>query len=206
LIDQLVDRRLVRSLPDLYRLNRHQLVELEHIGNKSAQNLLEAINGSKDRGLARVLTGLGIRHVGERNARLLAEEFGNIDALMNASEARLARIPGVGPVVAHSVYQFFHSETGRKTVAELRALGVNMTEKKAAPARDGKLAGRRSLSRARWPGSRATRSRTSFTGKAARPLPALPVKRISWWRAKNLGASCRGPRSWGSRSWARRNS
>jgi DNA ligase (NAD+) len=131
LIDQLVDGGLVQTLPDLYRLRLEQLTELEHMGKKSAQNLLEAIAASKQRGLARVLTGVGIRHVGTRNARLLAEEFGGIDALMKSSEQRLARIPGVGPVVAKSVDQFLHSETGRKTIEELRSFGVRMKEEKA---------------------------------------------------------------------------
>jgi DNA ligase (NAD+) len=143
LIDQLVDRGLVQSLPDLYRLRLEQLVELEYIGKKSAQNLLAGIAASKQRGLARVLTGLGIRHVGTRNARLLAEEFGTIDALMKSSEQRLARIPGVGPVVAASVHQFLHSETGRKTIEELRSFGVKMKEEKASRDKHGtELAGK----------------------------------------------------------------
>jgi DNA ligase (NAD+) len=144
LIDQLVDGGLVRSLPDLYRLTEDQLVELERVGEKSARNLLENIEASKERGLARLLTGLGIRHVGDRNARLLAEEFGSMDRLLKASEDQLARTAGLGQVVAHSVHQFFHSEAGRKTVEELRDFGVKMTE--AAAARrartKGKLAGK----------------------------------------------------------------
>src|SRR5205085_4740147 len=78
LIDQLVDTGLVRSIPDLYRLTLEQLVELERMGKKSAQNLLDGIAASKTRGLTSVLTGLGIRHVGEHVADLLAQEFGNI--------------------------------------------------------------------------------------------------------------------------------
>jgi DNA ligase (NAD+) len=144
LIDQLVDQRLVESLPGLYCLTREQLIQLEHMGEKSAQNLLEQIAASKERGLARVLTGLGIRHVGERNARLLADEFGSIDEVLEAPEERLARIAGLGPVVARSVHQFFHSEAGRKTVEELRSLGVQMTEeRRTATARaKGSLAGK----------------------------------------------------------------
>jgi DNA ligase (NAD+) len=144
LIDQLVDGGYIRSLPDLYRLTKDQLIGLEHVGEKSAQNLLDHIAASKGRGLTRVLTGLGIRHVGDRNARLLAEEFGGIDKLLKAPEKRRARIPGLGPVVARSVYQFFHSEAGRKTVEELRGFGVKMTEEPAAKraGAKGKLAGR----------------------------------------------------------------
>jgi len=141
LIDQLVDSGLVRRLPDLYRLRVEDLAELERMGEKSAQNLVANIEASKDRGLARVLTALGIRHVGERNARLLAEEFGSIDALLEAPEERLAAIPGVGPVVAASVYQFFHSRAGREVIEELRRFGVRMTEERKA-ARDTKLDGK----------------------------------------------------------------
>jgi DNA ligase (NAD+) len=144
LIDQLVDRGLVRALPDLYRLRPEQLMELEHIGKKSAQNILDGIAASKDRGLTRLLTGLGIRHVGTRNARLLAQEFGNMDALAKASQEQLAHIPSVGSVVAESVHRFLHSEVGRKTIAELRSSGVKMTEKRE-PGRseaDSKLAGK----------------------------------------------------------------
>ena len=136
LIDQLVDKALVRSLPDLYRLREDQLIGLEHIGKKAAQKLLENIAASKQRGLARVLTALGIRHVGERSARLLAEEFGSIDMLLKASEERLARSPGLGSVVAQSVHQFFHSRSGRKTIQELERFGIKLTEdQRAAPAK-----------------------------------------------------------------------
>ncbi|HLI75775.1 MAG TPA: NAD-dependent DNA ligase LigA [Acidobacteriaceae bacterium] len=145
LIDQLVDQELVRSLPDLYRLTKDQLLGLEHMGEKSAQNLLDHIAASKERGLRRLLTGLGIRHVGERNARLLADEFGDIDKLMKASEERLARVPGLlGQVAARSVYGFFHSEVGRKTIEELRGFGVRMTEEPAMrrAKAEGRLAGK----------------------------------------------------------------
>jgi DNA ligase (NAD+) len=141
LIDQLVDRGLVRSLPDLYRLTGDQLTALERMGEKSAENLLEQIEASKERGLAQVLTGLAIRHVGARNARLLAEEFGDVDHLMDASEGHLGQIPGLGPVVARSVHQFFRSKAGRGTVRELRRSGVIMTEKRAEPDEERKLAG-----------------------------------------------------------------
>jgi DNA ligase (NAD+) len=143
LIDQLVDRGLVRSLPDLYRLTADQLLGLERMGVKSARKLLEQIEASKKRGLTRLLTGLGIPHVGERNARLLAEEFGSIDRLASASEDRLARVPSIGPTVARSVVSFFESPQGHKTIEELRELGVAMTEARESKAKaDGQLAGK----------------------------------------------------------------
>jgi DNA ligase (NAD+) len=137
LIDQLVDRGIVRSLPDIYRLTAEQLESLERMGEKSAQNLIEGIQDSKERGLARVLAALGIRHIGERNARLLAAEFGDVDALMAAEQERLAQIPGVGPIVAESVHRFFQSEAGSETIRNLRSYGIKMSEdtsaKTAAP-------------------------------------------------------------------------
>jgi DNA ligase (NAD+) len=98
------------------------------MGEKSARNLVESILASKDRGLARVLTALGIRHVGERNARLLAERFGSMPVLMSASEEDLAQIPGIGPVVAESIYGFFRSEAGIETIQSLDKYGVCMKE------------------------------------------------------------------------------
>jgi DNA ligase (NAD+) len=138
LVDQLVDSGLVHSIPDLYRLTLDQLVELERMGKKSAQNLLHGTEASKKRGLSRVLTGLGVHHVGERMAEILAHEFGNIDDLMTASADRLARIKGVGPKLAESISKSFHSADGRKTIEDLRTLGVKLTEdRKPTPAEVG---------------------------------------------------------------------
>jgi DNA ligase (NAD+) len=128
LIDQLVDQGIVKSLPDIYNLTTEQLEQLERMGQKSAQNLIEGIQASKDRGLIRILTALGIRHIGERNARLLAEEFGTIEKLIAASQERLAEIPGVGPIVAESVYQFFRSKAGIETIRALESRDVKMSE------------------------------------------------------------------------------
>jgi DNA ligase (NAD+) len=133
-IDQLVGCGLVRGLADLYRLRLDQLLELERFGPRRAQALLDAIAESKDRGLVRVLTALGIRHVGVRNARLLASHFGSMRRLLKAPVERLARIPGIGPVAARSVHEFLHSEAGRRTAEELARAGVRLTERsRAAP-------------------------------------------------------------------------
>jgi DNA ligase (NAD+) len=128
LVDQLVDAGLVRSLPDVYRLTEEQLLGLERMGKKSAQNLLEGIAASKERGLSRVLTGLGIRHVGEHVAEILAREFRSMAELMSATTERLARVEGIGPERAESIHAFFHSTAGKKAVEELRELGVKLTE------------------------------------------------------------------------------
>jgi DNA ligase (NAD+) len=127
LIDQLVDHGIVQSLPDLYNLTVEALSGLERMGEKSAENLLRAIESSKARGLARVLTGLGIRHVGDNTARLLAQEFKDMHALMNAPEDALAKIQGIGPIVAESTYSFFHSDTGNQTIQDLELRNVRMT-------------------------------------------------------------------------------
>jgi DNA ligase (NAD+) len=128
LIDQLVDQGIVKSLPDLYDLAAPQIAELERMGEKSAQNIIESISASKDRGLTRILTALGIRHVGEHMARLLAKDFGDIHSLMDAAEERLAQIPGVGSIVAESVYRFFHSKAGMQTISNLESRGVKLAE------------------------------------------------------------------------------
>src|SRR5207244_12946138 len=128
IIDQLVDTGLVKSMPDLYRLTLDQLLDLERMGKKSAQNLIDGIEASKQRGLARVLTGLGVRHVGEHVAELLAAEFGSIDPLMDATVERLAQVEGIGRERAESIQKFFQSTAGKKAIEDLRELGVKLTE------------------------------------------------------------------------------
>jgi DNA ligase (NAD+) len=128
LCDQLVDAGLVKSLPDIYRLTEKQLLELERMGKKSAQNLLAGIEASKERGLTRVLTGLGIRHVGETVADLLAQEFHNVAALQSASAETLSSVKGIGPILARSIHEYFHSAAGRKIIEDLRAAGVKLSE------------------------------------------------------------------------------
>lgn len=137
-VNQIVDAGLVGALPDLYRLTLDELVQLERMGKKSAENLLNGIEASKERGLARVIAGLGIPNVGVTVAELLAGEFGNVDDLMNASAERLEQIEGVGPIMAKHIHDYFQSEHGRKTVEELKSLGVKMTqEAKPSPAQKG---------------------------------------------------------------------
>jgi len=131
IIEQIVDSGLATSIPELYRLTLDDLLSLERTGKKSAQNLLEGIEASKSRGLSRVLTGLAIPHVGDSVADLLAKEFGNIDDLMNADVDRLNGIPGIGPILAQTIHDYFKSEHGRQTITELRDLGLKLTEEKS---------------------------------------------------------------------------
>lgn len=124
IIDQLVDAGLVRHLPDIYGLSVAQLAELERMGEKSAQNLVDAIEASKGTTLPRFLYALGIREVGEATALALARHFGLIEALMDADEERLQQVPDVGPVVAASIANFFRQPHNREMIAKLQRAGV----------------------------------------------------------------------------------
>ena len=141
-IEQLVDRGLVKDFADLYRLTAEQLAELERFAEKSAQNLATALEGSKGRGLARLLNALGIRLVGERVARLLAMRYGSVERLAAASEADLAGAHGIGETIAASVRKFFDDESNRRVLDELGRLGVDLTERTATAEGPKPLAGK----------------------------------------------------------------
>jgi DNA ligase (NAD+) len=126
LVDQLVNQKLVASYGDLYRLTADKLLELERMGQKSAENVLDGIEDSKGRGLARLLNALSIRHVGNRVAAVLAERFRTIDALLAADVDTLSGTNEIGPVIAKSVYDFLHSDFGCKAIEDLRSQGVKM--------------------------------------------------------------------------------
>jgi len=125
LVDQLVDRGLVRNVADIYSLTPAQLVSLERMGAKSVANLIANIEKSKQNPLPRVLTALGMRFVGERTAVFLAEAFGSLDRIAQASVEELQRAEEVGPKVAESVCQFFREPRNRELVERLRAAGLN---------------------------------------------------------------------------------
>ncbi|HVP90791.1 MAG TPA: NAD-dependent DNA ligase LigA [Terriglobales bacterium] len=129
LVDQLLASGLVRSLPDLYRLDRGRLVALERMGEKSADNLLGEIAASKDRDLDRLVFALGIRHVGERTAQALAGRFRTLEALAAAPEAELTEVADIGPKVAESIRFFFSQPENRALVRRLAEAGVNMSAK-----------------------------------------------------------------------------
>ena len=127
LIEQLLQSGLLTNLADIYRLKeRHEeLLELERLGAKSVENLLQAIERSKSRALWRLLTGLNIRHVGQRNAEVLAERFGTLKEIMRQSEDSLSQVDEIGPAIAHSVCSFFSSGVGRRIVEELSQFELN---------------------------------------------------------------------------------
>ena len=129
-VAQLRERELVRSVADLYSLTKEQVMGLERFGEKSANTLLREIEQSKHAGLARVLMGLGIRFVGERTAELLAQEFGSIDAIMNASAEELERVEEVGSRISRSIVEFFTRPANRELIEHLHSAGVKMTAEK----------------------------------------------------------------------------
>ena len=133
LVDQLVDAGIINTLPDLYRLGFTALASLARMADKSAQNILDALEKSKQTTLPRFLYGLGIRHVGEATAKALARHFGKLDAIMDASEEELLAVADVGPIVAKSIRTFFDQPHNREVVAQLRACGVTWPEGEAAP-------------------------------------------------------------------------
>ena len=142
LVEQLVDSNIIRTLPDLYKLGLVALSNLDRMAEKSANNLLEALEKSKQTTLARFVFGLGIRHVGEATAKELARHFGKLDAIMDATEETLLQVSDVGPIVARSIRTFFDQLHNREVVEQLRACGVTWPESEPAPSAFMPLAGK----------------------------------------------------------------
>ncbi len=140
LVAQLTDRGLVKNVADIYKLTKNDLLSLERMGEKSAQNILDEIEASKKLPLERVIFGLGIRFVGERTAQFLGEHFGSMDALMNASQEELEEVNEVGPRIAESMREFFAEPRNRELARRLREAGLTFSGKKRE--RGIKLAGK----------------------------------------------------------------
>jgi DNA ligase (NAD+) len=132
LVEQLVDENIIRSLPDLYRLDVATLAALDRMAEKSAQNIVDALEKSKHTTLNRFLFSLGIRHVGETTAKDLARHFGKLDSIIQADTERLLTVPDVGPVVAQSIVAFFAESHNRDVVQQLRDLGLQWDEYESA--------------------------------------------------------------------------
>lgn len=140
LVNQLVDKGLVKSIADIYELKLEQLAELERMGEKSAARIIKGIEASRQKPLSRVLNGLGIPFVGERTAAILAETFGSLDAIANADVETLQQAEEVGPKVAQSIRRFFDEPHNRELIERLRSHGLQFTQEKKAKA-GGRLAG-----------------------------------------------------------------
>ncbi|HNR14800.1 MAG TPA: helix-hairpin-helix domain-containing protein, partial [Thermodesulfobacteriota bacterium] len=129
LVEKLINEGLVRTVADLYHLSVSDLIFLERMAEKSAANCVAAIENSKERGLERVIYALGIRHVGEHLAQVLAEQYPTLDDLMNASAAELMTIREIGPEVASSIVSFFGNESNRQVIDHLRLSGILLSSR-----------------------------------------------------------------------------
>jgi DNA ligase (NAD+) len=127
----LFQARLVKDVADFYYLTREQLLGLERMADKSVSNVLNSIEKSKDRPLARVIFALGILHIGEETAELLASNFSSIDELAEATEEKLLSIPSIGPKIAESVVAFFRQKENQRIIKKLRKAGVSLAKKEA---------------------------------------------------------------------------
>jgi DNA ligase (NAD+) len=130
MVNQLTERGMVKNVADFYKLKKNDLIKIERMGEKSAENVLSEIADSKKLPLERVIFGLGIRFVGERTAQFLAEHFGSLDAIMKASAEELEEVNEVGPRIAESIVEFFVDEHNRKLVIDLRKAGLTFTGQK----------------------------------------------------------------------------
>nr|MBP7575003.1 NAD-dependent DNA ligase LigA [Rhodoferax sp.] len=142
LVDQLVDAGIIKTLPDLYRLGVASLAALDRMADKSVQNILDALEKSKQTTLPRFLFGLGIRHVGEATANELVRHFGKLDTIMDATPEQLLQVGDVGPIVAQSIRTFFDQTHNREVVEQLRACGVTWKEGEPAAVAPKPLAGK----------------------------------------------------------------
>jgi DNA ligase (NAD+) len=141
LVDQLVDAGLVRTFADLYALDLLKLRQLERMGERSASNVLSAVEESRQRGLDRLIAGLGIRHVGNRTAYVLASHFGSLEAMCHATVGQLTEVHEIGPATAEAVHTFCHSEAGQAVINSLRAAGLDPKMERPAAAASLPLSG-----------------------------------------------------------------
>jgi len=142
LVDQLIDENIIHSLPDLYRLDVATLAALERMAQKSAQNIVDALEKSKSTTLNRFLFALGIRNVGESTAKDLARFFGNLESIMHATAEQLMAVPDVGPIVAQSIVDFFSEQHNSEVVQQLRTLGLHWEEHQSTGTQNMPLSGK----------------------------------------------------------------
>ncbi len=140
LIDQLIETGLVENFADIYKLTKEDLVELERMADKSAQNVIDSIEASKKRPLWRFVAGLGIRHIGGQSAQILAEYFGSLNTLISADQEQLAEIDQIGPIMAKSIYEYFHDPKNISVIDQFLSAGVKL--RRPAKRRSDKMAGK----------------------------------------------------------------
>ncbi len=196
LVDQLVDRGLVKNVADLYQLKLEDLLELERMGKKSAEKLLANIEASRRQPLPRILNGLGIPFVGERTAQLLADAFGDLDKIAEASEDDLQRAEEVGPKVAQSIRRFFDEKRNRDLVERLRGAGFTFTYE-AKRKQGGKLAGVTFVLTGTLPGMTREEAESLIESQGGKVAGSVSRKRATWWRAPNQGRSLTKQPRWG---------
>lgn len=128
IIEQLVEKNLLNSISDIYYLKKEDIASLKKSGDKFASNLVNAINESKNNSLDKLISALGIRHVGTKSAKILAKQYGSMEKLMKANVINLSFLEDIGEVTAKSVYEFFEQEQTKDLISKLRSAGVNMKE------------------------------------------------------------------------------
>jgi len=176
LVDQLVERGLVRRLSDVFALDRETLLGLERMAEKSAENVAGAIERAKRTTLPRLLYALGIRHVGEGVADLLAQRFGDLDPLMKASREELEAVEGVGPTIAESVASFFGDLRNRAEVERLLELGVEFERTEPTRAGEGPLAGKTFVLTGSLPGMARSEARRAIESRGGKVTSSVSKK------------------------------
>ena len=199
LLEQLVDRELVRTPADLYALDEGTLAGLERMGEKSAANVVAAIRKSRDTTLARLIYALGIRNVGESTARDLALHFGNIDALARADAVALQQVPDVGPIVAQSVVQFFAEPHNLEVIARLHDAGVRYLPIAARPAIAAVVAGRSFVLTGTLPGMSREDAKMRIEAAGGRVVGSVSKKTDFVVAGKDAGSKLEKAQSLGIR-------
>ena len=142
IIEQLIDKGLLKEIADIYYLKKEDIASLKKSGDKFAQNLIDAINESKNNDLEKLISAFGIRHIGNKAAKIIAKRYGSMDALMNASIESLNLIDTIGGISATSIYEFLHQEQTIDLIEKLKNAGVNMESKEDTEMQDDRFAGK----------------------------------------------------------------
>jgi DNA ligase (NAD+) len=176
LVKRLLDAGLVARPQDFYKLGADDLLELEGFQQRSADNVIQSIESSRDRAFGRVLFALGIPHVGGITAQLLADEFGSIDALAEATPEDIAAVEGIGPVIAEAVSSWFLDEEHAEVIDGLREAGVNLAQGRSAAPADGPLTGKTVVVTGAFEGHTRDSIREYLTGLGAKVTDSISKK------------------------------